>query len=191
MTIDRARAAEAIDTFLRALGRDPSTERDLIGTSHRVAAAFADEICEGYAVDVDALLQAEVISSERERTQIVVLRDIAVGTTCPHHLMPATGTATVAFEAREKVLGLGSIARLVDAYAHRLTLQETIGQEVTEALMKHVSPAWAACRLVLSHGCIVARGERRHGTRVETLAMAGDISDATRAWLLGPMVVPG
>ena len=191
MTIDRAGAAEAIDAFLRALGRDPATEPDLEGTGQRVAAAFADEICEGYAVDVDALLRADVICSASAGPEIVILRDLAVATMCPHHLMPATGFATIAFEAKEKLVGLGAIARVVDAYAHRLTLQETIGQRVTDALMTHLSPVWAACRLVLTHGCIVARGERRHGTRVETIAMAGEIGETTRAWLLGPMEVGG
>ena len=63
--------------------------------------------------------------------------------------------------------------RLVDAFAHRLTLQETIGEEVAGALVEHLKPRWAACRLTMSHACMCARGERRHGARVESVALHG------------------
>ncbi len=174
-TVDRAAAAAAIDAFLRALGRDPEREPDLAGTGARVADAFADELCEGYAVDVAKLLAENVIdlggqTSSATGHALVVVRDIAVTTTCPHHLMQATGIATVAFAPAQRIVGVGAVASLVDAYARRLTLQERIGDEVVAALMTHLAPRWAGCRLLLSHGCMTARGERKHGARVETLA---------------------
>jgi GTP cyclohydrolase I len=167
---DRRAAADAIDAFLRALGRDPGSEPDLVGTGERVAAAYLDELCDGYDVDVAALVRDGAIVGRTER---VVLHDIAVATMCPHHLMPASGMASVAFAPRDRV-GLGSIVKLVDAFAHRLVLQESIGQNVVLALALHLDVKWAACRLVMSHTCVTARGERRHAARAETLAFAGD-----------------
>jgi len=183
--MDKPAAANAIEAFLRALGRDPAREPDLAGTGERVASAYADELCSGYAVDVGALLAGSTVQTEAKATEVVVLRDVAVTTMCPHHLMPASGLATVAFAPRGKLVGLGTLAAVVDAYTRRLTLQETIGERVVAALVEHLSPHWAGCRLVLSHSCLTARGERKHGARAETLALAPHELDAdTRALAL-------
>src|SRR5215468_636325 len=125
--MDRQAAARAIEAFLRALGRDPEHEPDLVGTGARVADAFADELLDGYAIDVDALLSKNVLAGH---TDVVIVRDVAVATICPHHLMPAVGVATVAFAPEEHIVGVGTLARLVDAFAHRLALQEQIGERV-------------------------------------------------------------
>jgi GTP cyclohydrolase I len=176
--IDRQAAARAIEEFLRAIGRDPSREPELVGTGARVADAFVDELCDGYAVDIGKLLGDSAIDGTSD---VVIVRDIAVTTTCPHHLMPATGTARVAYAPRTKLVGVGTIVQLVDAFAHRLTLQETIGEEVARSLTTHLEAAWAGCRLEMTHGCMVARGERRHGARVETVALAGIGDDVARS----------
>jgi|CZKU01.1.fsa_nt_gi GTP cyclohydrolase I len=174
--MDREAAASAIDAFLRALGRDPGREPELVGTGARVAAAYADELLAGYGVDVDALLAPNVFAGTSE---LVVVRDIPLTTTCPHHLMPATGFATVAFAPEEHLVGVGTVARVVEAFARRFALQEQIGERTVAALQKHLAPRWAACRLMLSHACMTARGERSHGARVETLALAGgDVDEA-------------
>jgi GTP cyclohydrolase I len=172
--MDREAAARAIEAFLRALGRDPAREPELAGTGERVARAWADELLAGYAVDVDAQLAQNVIAGT---SGLVVVRDIPVATTCPHHLMPSTGEATVAFAPSDRLVGIGTIARVVDAFARRLALQEQIGEQVAAALHEHLHPRWAACRLVLSHACMTARGERTHGARVETVAVRGDGAD--------------
>ena len=168
--MDREAAARAIDAFLRALGRDPEREPELLGTGARVAAAYADDLVTGYAVDVDALLSGNVFAG---RSELVVVRDIPLTTTCPHHLMPATGMATVAFAPEEHLVGVGTIARVMEAFARRLALQEQIGERAVASIQKHLSPRWTACRIALSHACMTTRGERSHGALVETLSLAG------------------
>lgn len=169
MSIDKKAAATAIDAFLRAIGRDPSTEPDLVGTGARVADAFADELCAGYAVDTRALLAASTIAGASDG--LVVVRDVPITTMCPHHLLPASGTATIAMQTRDRLVGLGTLAALVDAHARRLTLQERIGEAVVSDIDAALAPSWVGCRLVLVHGCMVARGERAIGTKVETVAL--------------------
>jgi GTP cyclohydrolase I len=169
-TMDREAAARAIDAFLRALGRDPEREPELVGTGARVAAAYADELIAGYAVDIDALLAQAVFAG---RSDLVIVRDVPLATTCPHHLMPAVGVATLAFAPDEHLVGVGTVARVLDAFARRLTLQEDIGERAVAAVQKHLAPLWTGCRITLSHACMTARGERTHGARVETLALAG------------------
>jgi GTP cyclohydrolase I len=169
-TMDREAAARAIDAFLRALGRDPEREPELVGTGARVAAAYADELIAGYAIDIDALLAQAVFAG---RSDLVIVRDVPLATTCPHHLMPAVGVATLAFAPDEHLVGVGTVARVLDASARRLTLQEDIGERAVAAIQKHLAPRWTGCRITLNHACMTARGERTHGARVETLALAG------------------
>ena len=175
--MDRIAAARAIDEFLLAIGRNPNEERELRGTGARVADAFIDELCAGYAVDVDALLRGNVLAGTAGG--VVELRDVSVTTTCPHHLMAGVGKATIGFSPRDKILGVGALARLLDAFARRLTLQETIGEGVASAIEKNLEPRWVACRIEMSHACMTARGERAHGARLATFAMRG-VDEAAR-----------
>jgi GTP cyclohydrolase I len=174
--MDRAAAANAIDAFLRAIGRDAAQEPDLVGTGARVTDAFIDELCAGYAVEGKALVAQHAIDDgdgkgDVETGALVLVRDIPVVTTCPHHLLPAVGTADVALTPKARIVGLGAIAELVDAHARRLTLQEHIGERVVADLDDVLAPAWVACRILLSHGCMIARGSRPVGTKVETMAL--------------------
>ncbi len=178
MSVDRTAAERAIDAFLRAIGRDPDHEPELSGTAARVTAAYIDELCEGYGVDPAARLRECIVEGS---TAIVALRDVAVTTMCPHHLMPASGHATVAFAPRERLCGLGALAELVDAFAHRLTLQEEIGEQVTSTLTRELGVHWAACRIVMSHACVSQRGERKHAATAETVSYRGDPASRAEA----------
>ncbi|WP_394825302.1 GTP cyclohydrolase I [Pendulispora albinea] len=175
---DRQAAAAAIDAFLRALGREPQDDPNLVGTAARVADMFSQDLCAGYGIDATALLARETFPVETTSGSagVVVLRDLAVTTTCPHHLMPATGLATVAFAPQSRLVGIGTVGHALDALSRRLTLQEEIGENMARALFDALAPVWAGCRLVLTHTCMTARGQRRHGARVETISIvpAGD-----------------
>lgn len=174
MTTDRTAAANAIDAFLRAIGRDPASEPDLVGTGARVADAYLDELCAGYAVNTRALLAASVIpESSRVSDGIVIVRDVAITTMCPHHLLPASGKATIAMHTRDRLVGIGTLVSLIEAHARRLTLQERIGEAVVADIEAVLEPAWVGCRLVLVHGCMVSRGEHAVGSSVETVALRG------------------
>ena len=168
--MDRAAVARVIEAFFVVIGRDASCESELVGTGARVADAFFDELCVGYEVDADAFVRGATIAQSGEGT-IVELRDVAITTTCPHHLMAGVGKATGGFAPRGKILGVGAIARLLDAFARRLTLQETIGEGVVAALDANLGPRWVACRIEMSHACMIARGERTHGAKLVTFAI--------------------
>jgi GTP cyclohydrolase I len=185
--VDRAAAERAIRAFLVALGYDPAKSEDLQGTPARVTEAFETDLLAGEGVDVRELLLAEssVIGAAGPRGLVVVDR-ISVATICPHHLLPGLGQAAVAYLPGQRLVGIGTIARLVDAVARRLTLQEDIGESVVRALMEHAGASGAYCRLELTHSCLSARGARQGDARVVTIARAGaDIPDASagsRSW---------
>jgi GTP cyclohydrolase IA len=179
--VDREAATRAIEAFLIALGRDPAREPELMGTARRVTDTYVDDLCAGYGVDPALALRPHVVKGA---TSVVALSGIHVTTMCPHHLMPATGLASVAFAPRDRLLGLGAIVKLVDIYALRLTLQEEIGEGVVTTLFAELEPRWAICRLNLDHACVIARGERRHGTKALTVAFRGDEADRAEAILV-------
>ncbi|MFT3773392.1 MAG: GTP cyclohydrolase I [Minicystis sp.] len=169
--VDRKAAAQAIEDFLRALGHEPTG--DLEGTGERVADAWADDLLEGEAIDAAAILREGSISIDSDGAGLVVVRDLAVTTMCPHHLLPAHGTGLVAYLPGDRVAGIGTIAHVLDAVSHRLTLQERIGADVVALLVRELGARGALCKLALTHSCLIARGERKTGAVVETLAVGG------------------
>ena len=172
MARDVARAAAAIDEFLAAMGL--SGDPAVAGTGQRVAEAWDADLLAGYAIDPAALLAAESFATDRPGA-LVVLREVAVATVCPHHLMPAIGAATIAYLPGARVAGLGTLVRVLHAFSRRLTLQEEIGQSFVDALQTHLGARGAACALRLRHTCLAARGEREAAV-VETLAASGTLS---------------
>jgi len=171
---DSEGARRAIALFLESLGYDPD-EPQLRDTPQRVAEAFASELLRGRTVDVRELLLggSEVTTAS---AGLVLVRSIAVVTVCPHHMLPGLGTATVAYLPGERLVGLGTIARLVDACARRLTLQENIGEDVAGALMDHAGARGAYCRLELLHTCMATRGAEQPEARLVTVSRRGALA---------------
>jgi GTP cyclohydrolase I len=175
--IDREAAARAIEDFLRALGH--AIEGDLIGTGERVADAWADDLLEGEALDPAALLREGAIAAGPHERGLVIVRDLAVTTVCPHHLLPGHGTGLVAYLPEDRVAGIGTLARVLDALSRRLTLQERIGGQLVDLLVRELSARGALCKLSLTHTCLVARGVRKAGAITETVAVAGLFAEAS------------
>jgi GTP cyclohydrolase I len=175
MAVDRRAAEGAIRAFLKALGHDPDTSSELAGTPALVVEAFENELLSGYGVDVPGLLAAESEPLALDGPRgVVAVQGIHVTTVCPHHLLPAMGHATLAYLPGDRLVGIGTLARVVDAFARRLTLQEAIGPAVVHALLEHAGARGATIRLELRHACLAARGARQTDATVVTVAHAGE-----------------
>jgi GTP cyclohydrolase I len=183
--VDRARAERAVREFLAALGRDVEHDAELRGTPERVVEAYSKDLLSGYDVDVAALLSDGEAISENKVSGLVALSGIAVSTVCPHHLLLSNGVASVAYRPGSRLFGLGTLAALVNAYARRLSLQESIGENVVRALVEHGGARAAYCEIRLVHGCLVARGSRQSGAELSTTARRGDLDAAELALALG------
>jgi GTP cyclohydrolase I len=183
--MDRRAAEAAIADFLRALGHDPAADPELRETPARVVAAFADELLSGYSVDLEALVENGSTDAPASAAGLVALRDLAVATVCPHHLMPGLGRADVVYKPGQRVLGLGAIARLVEACSRRLALQETIADDVVKALLEHAGARGAYCEVTLVHGCLSARGACQANARATSIARDGDLNETEVQLALG------
>jgi GTP cyclohydrolase I len=174
--MDRALAERAIADFLRALGRNPDADPELADTPARVTEAFADELLAGYAIDVAELIESGSGPAPAE-SALVAVTDLDVATVCPHHLMPGIGRGSVAYRPGKRLLGLGTVARLLSACSRRLVLQETITHDVVRALMTHAGARGAYCEITLVHGCLSARGACQTRAHATSFSRAGELSE--------------
>lgn len=185
-TVDVERAAKAIEEFLRAVGAPVDRDPELAETGRRVAEAFAEDLLSGYAEDPAAILAGGTGSSA---PGMVLVTSIAVSTTCPHHLMPASGIAHIGYLPGARVVGFGALGRLLDCYARRLILQEDLGQRVALALVEHLGARAAGVVLDLAPSCLTARGDRRHDARALTSAYEGPAADELAVQM--PLAIAG
>ncbi len=183
--MDRAAAAAAIEAFLRALDLPVERDPELAGTGARVAALYADELLDGYRVDVPALFQDAIPA--RDGAPLVSIERLSTHVVCPHHLTIGAGRATVAYLPTDRVVGLGAVAQLVDAFCHRLVLQEDAGERIAKALVAHLGARGAGCVLEIRHGCLEHHGEKKRGSVVRTLSLAGTFASEDRALALAAL----
>ena len=168
-TARRDALERAVAGFLEALELPPEVRRDpdLRGTPARVAQAWQDDLLDGYRRDPAEILRPAFPSRS---PGLVAVTGLDYHSICPHHLLPSRGLAHVAYLPGGRVVGFGQIARLVDALAHRLILQEDLARAVADALVEHAGARGAACLLEAEQACLTVRGERR--TRAVTHAQA-------------------
>ena len=151
---------------------DLPADRALEGTPERVAELWRETLLSGYQSDPAAIL-ADAIPDEAGAR--VVITDIPFHCVCPHHLLPAIGRAHVAFEPDGAIVGFGQIEALVQAFARRLVLQETLTAQIADALMTHLGARGAACAMSAQHLCLVLRGREPRGARVHTRVERGSL----------------
>ncbi len=172
LPVDLSAARAAIAALLRAVGAPVERDPELEHTPERVADMFVNELLDGYRVDIRSLLRDGVATSE---PGLVLLTDVRFTFVCPHHLLPSIGRAHIAYLPGPRVVGLGTIVKLVEAFAHRLVLQETLGQQIADALCEHLEARGAAVLVRGTHACLSARGQEQRDAAVITSAFAGEL----------------
>lgn len=166
----QAQAEEAVRTLIRWAGDDPSRE-GLIETPERVLRAY-DEVFSGYAANPKQIL-SKTFKEVEGYDEMIVLRDIRFESHCEHHMVPFIGRAHVAYLPNKKVVGISKLARLVDAYARRLQIQEKLTAEIANALNEVLAPKGVAVVLEAVHHCMTIRGVHKPGATLQTSRMLG------------------
>jgi GTP cyclohydrolase IA len=166
----RAEAEEAVRTLIRWAGDDPGRE-GLTDTPARVVRAY-EEWFSGYRDDPGALLQ-RTFEEVGGYDEIVVLRDIAFHSHCEHHMAPIIGKAHVGYLPKNRVVGISKLARLVNAFAQRLQVQERLTAEIADTLDAVLQPHGVGVVIQAAHGCMTTRGVNKHGATMVTSRMLG------------------
>jgi len=170
----RREAEDAVRTLLRWAGDDPGRE-GLADTPARVVRGY-EEWFRGYEEDPEAMLQ-RTFEEVEGYDEMVVLRDIRFESFCEHHMAPIIGRAHVGYLPRDRVVGISKLARVVDAYAKRLQVQEKMNAQIANTLHAVLRPAGVAVVLEGEHHCMSTRGVHKPGVTMVTSTMLGAFRD--------------
>jgi GTP cyclohydrolase IA len=129
------------------------------------------EMTDGYDVDIELLLSKTFDAGDSN--EMIVVRNIEFVSLCEHHLLPFLGTATVAYLPADRVVGLSKIARLVDAFAHRLQIQERLTTQITSALDDNLKTLGSAVIIKAKHSCMGCRGVKKPNAEMITSSLTG------------------
>lgn len=146
-------------------------------TAQRVRELWQKRLLGGYEMDPAAALGDGFADG---RSDMVVVRGIAVHGVCPHHLVPFRGVAHVAYVPGGRLHGFGRIARMVDAIGHRFTYQEWMTRDIADALVRYGQAAGAACVVEAEQLCLLLGEDRRGDERVVTQAFSGTFADSAQ-----------
>lgn len=163
-------AEKALETLLRFAGDDPDRE-GLVDTPKRVALAYKDWFS-GYGQDPVKFLQ-RTFEEVEGYDELIVLRDISFESHCEHHMAPIIGVAHVGYLPDKKVVGISKIARVVEAFARRLQVQEKLTAQVANCIEEVLKPKGVGVVIEASHQCMTTRGIHKSGVSMVTSQMLG------------------
>lgn len=171
---DRAEVEAAFRTIIRWTGDDPSRS-GLIETPSRMARAF-EEYFAGYGEDPALMLQKTFEEIEGYH-EMIVLRGIRFESHCEHHLAPIIGRAWVGYVPNGRVVGISKLARVVEAYARRLQIQERMTAQIARAISESLRPQGVGVIIKAAHHCMTTRGVHKTDTDLVTSHMLGCFRD--------------
>ncbi|MDR5754742.1 MULTISPECIES: GTP cyclohydrolase I FolE [unclassified Caballeronia] len=170
----REEAEAAVRVLLRWAGDDPRRE-GLRDTPARVIRAY-EEFFRGYEQDPREIL-ARTFSEVQGYDEMIVLKDIRFESYCEHHMVPIIGRAHVAYLPSKRVVGISKLARLVDAFAKRLQIQEKMTAQIADTLDEVLQPLGVGVILEAAHQCMSTRGVHKAGASMVTSRMLGSFRD--------------
>jgi GTP cyclohydrolase IA len=173
--VDKPRIEAAVREILAAIGEDP--DRDgLRETPARMARMYEEIFC-GLREMPDHHLK---VTFEADHDEMVMVRDIALVSSCEHHLVPFIGKAHVAYIPNHdgRITGLSKLARLVDAYARRPQVQERLTTQIADEIERTLQPRGVLVVIEAEHLCMSMRGVRKPGSTTVTSAVRGLFRDS-------------
>src|SRR3989339_875411 len=156
--------------ILTLLGEDAERE-GLLKTPFRVAKAM-QFFTHGYKLDPEAILRSAMFTEEYQ--QMVIVKDIEIYSMCEHHMVPFVGKAHVAYIPNGFITGLRKIARVVDAFARRLQVQERLTTQIRDCIQDTLKPIGVGVVIEAQHMCMQMRGVQKQNSVTTTSAFTGE-----------------
>ena len=167
--MNQKRVEELIRELLIEIGEDPDRE-GLIKTPERYAKAM-EFLTKGYSENAETIINNAVFSSEANN--MIICRDIEVYSLCEHHMLPFFGRCHVGYVAKDKVLGVSKIARIVEMYARRLQIQERLTVQIAEEIKRAVDAEGVGVVMECQHLCMMMRGVEKQNSLMTTSSVLG------------------
>ena len=167
--MNQKRVEELIRELLIEIGEDPDRE-GLIRTPERYAKAM-EFLTKGYKEEPDKIINNAIFSSEANN--MIICRDIEVYSLCEHHMLPFFGRCHVGYVAKDKVLGVSKIARIVEMYARRLQIQERLTKQIAEEIKRAVDAEGVGVVMECQHLCMMMRGVEKQNSLMTTSSVLG------------------
>ena len=170
-------AEAAVRTLLLWIGDDPDRE-GLKNTPERVARAYEDWYS-GYRDDPVEFLR-RTFHEVDGYDEMIVLRDIGFESHCEHHMAPIIGKVHIGYLPDRKVVGISKLARVVETFARRLQVQETMTSQIAHCIQDVLKPKGVGVVVEGSHQCMTTRGVRKHGVAMITSQLLGQFRSDPR-----------
>lgn len=155
--------------IIKLLGEDPERE-GLLKTPLRVAKAM-QYMTQGYQQNPEEILQSALFKEDYR--QMVIVKDIEIYSLCEHHMLPFVGRAHVAYIPNGYITGLSKVARVVEAYARRLQVQERLTQQIKNCIQNTLHPLGVAVVIEAQHLCMMMRGVQKQNSVTTTSDFSG------------------
>jgi GTP cyclohydrolase IA len=173
--VNRQRVAELVRELLVEIGEDPERE-GLLKTPARVAESYAF-LTSGYRSDARAVINEAVFTSHANN--MIIVRDIEIYSLCEHHMLPFYGHCHIGYIAKNKVLGVSKLARIVECFARQLQIQERLTAQIARAVQEAVQPEGVGVVAECRHLCMMMRGVEKQNSAMITSSVLGSFHNDT------------
>lgn len=169
-----AKIAEHYKAIIELLGENVNRE-GLLKTPLRIAKAM-QFMTQGYFSNPQEIIKGAMFHEEYH--QMVIVKDIDFYSMCEHHILPFFGKAHVAYIPRKNITGLSKIARVVDAFSHRLQIQERLTTQIKECIQETLNPLGVMVVIEAQHMCMQMRGVQKQHSITTTSDFTGVFESA-------------
>ncbi|MHA1540185.1 MAG: GTP cyclohydrolase I FolE [Alphaproteobacteria bacterium] len=166
----REQAEDAVKTLIRFVGDNP-TRDGLIDTPQRVLKAYEDFFA-GYREDPKEIL-AKTFEKTDDYNEPVILKNIRLESHCEHHMVPIIGKAHIAYFPNKRIVGISKLVRVMNVYAKRLQVQETLNAQIANTIFEVLDPKGVAVAIEAEHQCMTTRGVHNPTTATITTTFLG------------------
>ncbi len=162
--------------IIESIGEDPQRP-GLVDTPQRAAKAF-EFLTRGYSQSVEDVVNNALFPSDS--SEMILVQNVELYYLCEHHLLPFIGKVHVAYIPTGKVLGLSKVARIVDVFARRLQIQESLTSQIAESIMSVTDAEGVGVIIEARHMCMMMRGVEKQNSAMKTSAMLGSFRESQK-----------
>lgn len=167
---------EHFKKIIEAVGENPARQ-GLKDTPQRAATAM-QFMTHGYQLSLDEIVNGALFESDND--EMIIVKDIELYSLCEHHLLPFIGKCHVAYLPKGKILGLSKIARIVDMFARRLQVQETLTKQIAHTILEVTQASGVGVIIEAKHLCMMMRGVEKQNSEMTTSVMLGGFREDRR-----------